>query len=370
MKMFSKTFQNLKTFVTSARGLSSAQFDEIFISQINKSSDIVEQLVSTNSISNPSRTKMLLDTLKHLQFSDETIALTQHLLSPSSCKEAIPANSSTMQVDENQTGTRKVLPPKVKSAKIPPKDQELVPKKQTQHGKSNRPAKKIVKFTPAKTSQTLNKVLADTLKTKLSGISNRYPHFSCNDGCEICMKVFNNTDITYCSKKHGGDPCNELGLYPHASQTYLSVAHATKKLVFMPVGFENPMKPVETTPTKVTGQQDMSKKAKQSSLSQFQYSYEETEERRQLSKRKNTMYWKMNSSSAYDTVTDALKMFKLWKRAGTKDPPSWATCFSKMLFLTLDLSTAISVAAPVERRKQIRVMKRRQSRGSKRLRLA
>lgn len=259
------------------------------------------------------------------------------------------------------------------------KNQEMVPTQQVRKGLSIAQPKREVMFTNSKL-KPLDKHQSEKLRELMGQVQRKYPHYTKCTGCNTCNQVFSTLEITKCSKKHGGQPCNDLALYPHASGTYLDVAHATRKVVGFGYGFLNPMKQQFETERQTTGSADsntvLKEGRRQSSVTirppASLNSAERTvsvgdqratlEELREQRRTDNLICWKLRHNSAKSHFEFALNKFRIWKRTPHFKVPSWATVGSKVLFETLNCEDAREASTSVYSRRQKYVDKRRTKR--------
>lgn len=198
-------------------------------------------------------------------------------------------------------------------------------------------------------SPSLNKHLRATVLDRMKSVQIKYPHYTCS-GCSVCDLAFTTLDITSCSSRHGGPPCNDIALYPHASKTYLQVAHETGKCIGMQSGYRNPLKDKELSISPRTNIGVLND-GPRPSYNQVAYNYAAEENRatqrlelvKEIRRQENGRAWKLRPMSSHDEVQFALQQFKRWKKIPNFQIPSWASCSSKLLFQTLDWSIARQV---------------------------
>lgn len=211
--------------------------------------------------------------------------------------------------------------------------------------------------------KNLDRHTVQRLRGILSQVEKKYAHFRC-DGCSICDLVFKTIEVTPCAKKHGGSPCNDLAMYPHASETYLTVAHATKKVVGYGVGFRNPLN-VDNNLHSYCTEMDVgvepnvpTEEENQHSVS-YDYQAEALrKEERELTLRdqrrfENTKVWKLDAQSAWADFEFALHRFRKWKTWPGFRVPSWATHGSKVLYETLCISDALDGARRIAEKRRV-----------------
>lgn len=206
-------------------------------------------------------------------------------------------------------------------------------------------------------SKKLDKIQRRNLKTELDKVQIKYSHYTQCQGCTLCDLAFKRLNVTYCSKKHGGPACNSLGLYPHATATYLSVLHSTKKFVGTTQGFENPLVEEEVA-TPMTVEQTAPDTAFNENPVNLSTQHKPIVEncaprnfapisehqQRMLSIADRQMYakkWKLTSESTDSDYLEALElMTKLKKRYPNYVPPQWATITSTVLFESMNIDAA------------------------------
>lgn len=222
---------------------------------------------------------------------------------------------------------------------------------------------KVMKKGPINLAKTtfakkIDKIQRRNLRDELYKVTVKYPHFSQCKGCTLCETAFKRLNVTYCSKKHGGPACNNLGLYPHATETYLSVLHSTKKFVGITQGFENPMvedKIVEECATNNDSEMNLDLNSSNASIIDHKIVENSVpnwrsvapvseHQQRMLSIADRQMYakkWKLTSESNDSDYLEALElMTKLKKRYPNYVPPTWATIVSTVLFESMNIDAA------------------------------
>lgn len=255
---------------------------------------------------------------------------------------------------------------------------ELVAPTRRMHSKP----KQQVKFVKSQqTKETINKIVLEKAKSELQQVTRFYSHFSECQNCPLCEDAFKQLDLTWCTKLHGGNPCTSVGLYPHASDTYLTVLHKTKKLVVMKKGIANPLQAVSSADEaaqlcntnsnpklhescnkrKRVFHKEQESTTKPENENQRVYSYAENDHFRRM---RNAQYWKLTPQSAISAFNDALAYFiKLNKFVPGYDPPSWGTAASRLLFQYQDVSRAINesryLMSKKSQKKVNKLMKRR-----------
>jgi hypothetical protein len=229
-----------------------------------------------------------------------------------------------------------------------------------QSKRSNNQSAKVHFVRESAKSMNLDKTQKEALSNMMKSVVNYYPHYKHCQSCELCEQAFKSLDITRCSKRHGGNPCNTLGLYPHASETYLYTLHQTKKLVVMPgQGYANPLaqKVLSSSEQKNTPSNQTHTNVMQSSKSDHLTRYQNTrgdlEFEREYVKQQNGMFWKLKHDSPDALYQRALARFKNLKRyIPGYQVPSWATCASKVLYDSLVVADARHVAQNVHEKRQ------------------
>lgn len=244
--------------------------------------------------------------------------------------------------------------------------------------------KRFVSFHPEKSFE-LNKIQKQSITKLLLQVERKYPHYEQCSGCSLCDSTFRSSDLTWCSSKHGGQPCNDLGLYPHASETFLTIVHSTKKFVHMPTGYPNPLRthdlpdlPVKISPTSSKSSDEVSSARKEttkrnnltpsratssgvnrvdSTLANYKavpHYYNEAVEK-EMRRVKNAQNWRLHVHSPLSHYHDALKYFtSLKKYVPTYVVPSWATGASKNLYQCENVELARRVSQQIHERKRLK----------------
>jgi len=328
-------------------------------------SGYVQALLTGSSFTPQTRTQALLNTMKQYEFSDDSILIVRNFIDSSqeqllSTKEIpdLTLSLSDHNTTINDPGTTGLTVfDNIENLIVP--DQPSFSKKRKQPFQEAR----LHKSAKVTTESSDN-----DMKTILLLVKNPYKHFECNTDCSICGQVFKSIDLTPCKKMHGGPQCNELGLYPHASKTYLTIVHVTKKIVNVRKGLSNPLSnepfdrnlkiPQHANVMKMSSTSKMNPADK---LSRYQYNYDDIATEQEVKRRKLTQNWRLQFDSSKESFDNAMKMFNIWKKAGTAKPPSWATVASKILFDSGDVRLAREKSLSVSQKKHLKRENRRRT---------
>lgn len=221
----------------------------------------------------------------------------------------------------------------------------------------------------------LNKIQKSELAKSLKSVQTKFPHYSACLGCAICDEAFTKLNVTWCSKNHGGDPCNLLGLYPHANATYLAVAHATRKVAVSPKGYMNPLSQ-EETPSEQSSVMNLAiknngtRKRTKDTLADYTNApmdYTKVSDAETTFKRvQRAQHWRLYGDSDDSAYVEARKYFgQLKKYVPNYVVPTWATCASKTLFL----SDNVLMSKDAGRRVLMKNRNKRQKRLNKRVKI-
>lgn len=228
---------------------------------------------------------------------------------------------------------------------------------------ASKPAKLnlAVQFKSKISANKLDKHIAPQIKEFLTNVKS-LEQFTCK-GCNLCSRVIGELNITKCSKKHGGNPCNALGLNVHASKTYLTVLHATNQFVQITEGFRNPLldeaqlRPEHDTTTneicmetETTSNQCGKACSTRNTLKSFTRDYGDIEILKQVDKQKNRLFWKLHADTAASVYSEAAIKFQTMRKAGMVKPLPWWSAASKVLFLTGSVQSARDTAMNVQQR--------------------
>lgn len=333
----------------------SENFDLLFVQQLYKHEKFRSELYISNKIQFTLTDKMtslstLVDSLEFPQQMKDFIKslMVQVQSAASEISEKNNSAKASARSEKNPSAKRVKIPGKISKSSDTCKNQRPFDIEQVIEKRSP-PIPKLqkgpVKLTSSLFSKKLDKVQRSNLKDELSKVSVKYPHFSQCNGCALCETAFKNLNVTYCSKKHGGPACNSLGLYPHATATYLSVLHSTKKFVGSVQGFQNPLVEENIVEEMSTDVQDKISEPSNTSAKQEKVE-KKVPDWRSVAPNENTqgmlsivqrqMYaakWKLTSDSEDSAYLEALDlMTKIKKRYPNYVPPTWATIVSKVLF--------------------------------------
>jgi len=230
----------------------------------------------------------------------------------------------------------------------------------TGFGGKTKPIQPTRTETNAKKPKQLNKLMASSVKKELLKVNVPFPYYTKCKGCELCVHVFQIHDLTWCSKRHKGDPCNPFGLYPHVGEKILSQIHDTKQINLPTTdGFINPQKELQKAASDVedacietsTSNASNTKFGDISEYTAVRHDYAEITLAEKMAKVRNAQHWRLQAGQAINLFVEANKRFlQLKKHVPNYVPPSWATFASKMLFLTGNVESARSMAANRARR--------------------
>jgi len=375
MDIFNKIYINIITEVARHFERSVTQveleFNQRFICELFHKDNFQSLITKKNfSISIISKCEALMTIVKTYELPLSTLLVYNDLLlGENSLFRSDPKPQNCGMEIDSAAKPAKCNPPKIKKKKISSNSVSLdavlknVGTKKTRFDqKSTSKSQSAIQYASLK---ALDKHQALALKQQLLLVEKKYPHYDCN-GCDICEKAFKNLAVTRCSKKHGGNPCNQLGMYPHASKTWLAVAHTSKKITVWNYGFKNPLQDSQDLSSdpetsalnkqnhknNLSVDNNISNRTSSDKLSTYRSTFDDTIEERDLAKQRNAVVWKLNSSSGRDHFELALKRFTNLKRSVPGfQPPTWATGCSKALFTTLNVLDAKAFGQECEKRR-------------------
>lgn len=357
-----------------------SEFNSRFLSNFYSSNPkYLEALITSNKLS-----FNLPDKIKALNLTIASYSeIEQHLLIFTDLLNSIPVIEKPIRMDTQKPTEKPKAKETTKKLSTPSLDKVLATagtKKTRFNQNTNTSSLNKPTFT-----KPLDKHVSSGLKDELLKVGiKKYPHYDC-EGCNLCEQAFTTLAITKCSKAHGGNPCNVHALYPHASKTWLSVAHSLKKIKVWNSGFENPLseKPanakstkinamdVENIPNALSSSADkVTNRGQGQSVKQFIQPHADTVEEREITKQRNTVVWKLKSDSPRDLFELARTRFRNLKRSVPGyTPPSWATGCSKAFYETDSIDDAKYNGRVFESRRKQRnrsqAMKRKQAKRPK-----